>query len=608
MIPVQIDGLGTAAISNKEDFEPASGVNLRPEHFGAKGDYNPDTDMGADDSAAFQAMFDAMGVHDSCLLSSAAYLIEADLFTPQIVAIIGNGLSSQLWGRGVGKLLTIGNGTNNGQPTLKDFAILGGDNPGDAAISAYSLTNMDIDIYVGGAWGDVLSVKSGGVGITSGGGIQTGRIAITTRNANQLFSFAYAPPNPVNVINNQGWSNGVSYRLDIGSCSGNGLWLRGSYDSANPCTVEGSFQGVQGTAVLVETMPGVSSTLAPVLRGIYCEGNGEDIKFINAKNGVAYETLGDITLINCENIRLSPKSGAVTIGETCKNITLTSTSSDSIPLDNKAHDTVVMGWSNYYTPGDIRTPGGVSGNGGNVIINGDARRFIPGGAKQWWGFGRYYVAEKCGDGQADTTRTNSTPFCAKVSRQVGWGATARYDIWQPDELVSMIGRVFWVSLKAKTISGAAFMNATHTTGGDANVIRIGDSEATNAVLVENGFYRHIYLFKITEGMLANGCSLDIRVPQAGEEETVVYISEMMGGWGTSAPQDYIQAQHCRRSVSLSANGTMISYAAEIPISTIDPIAGTAWNVGDIVYNESPSMGEPIGWVFSPGWRPFAIVG
>lgn len=567
--------------------------------FGAKGDYNPDTDTGTDDTAAFQNALNALQPYQTLFIPKGIYKITNTLTTPnKAVFIKGDGLHSIIFGNvGVDKDVLfipkdpLGLNTCN----LKDFAILGKASAGRAGLYAEALGFSDIDIYIGGGFQYMMYMYKNDA---LKGGLECSTIKLTTIQSNAKFNFSFVPPKPVHGFYLDGYANECKFHMELQGLTGYGLYMKGSYSSGNNSTIVGSFQAITLNAIKIE-----GTSFKTKLHDIHCEVVGSPaISISGLKHGEITNCSGSLTLTNSIDTKVSHNNGEVTISSDCVDCEVSGGVSDGLPLANTSKTFYSDSYRTYNSGSGSWANTGYNKNSViNTVLNGNMERFVTNIAKQLWGAKGEYLATQCGVGLADTTKTSHSDFCAKIEVRTGSGNMVYFDIFQPGELAGYEGNVVWFSAKVKIIQGKSHVQLSPSNAGLAYTREI---LATNFPTVENGFIRVMLLAKVTADMVTNGVQGRFHNPAVNSVDSSIYVSEVMGGLGTNIPHEYINPSTFGgvRKKCVVEKGLLRTYMDALPTTGGDPLFDMNWVKGDYIVNKNPVVsGTTPNRIVTKGW-------
>lgn len=601
-----------------------------PELYGAVGDYDPDTDTGTDDTVAIQAWLDGLGPTEMGYFPpSKLYLCTATVATQTRVHLEGAGRTSGLFFKLAdtgddGLHLGAVGGTSGVRPILRNFAIYGRASPdndsttvGRGAINAYSIAFPDIDLYLDGRWDVLLRVVTAATfgTISQGGGIEVGRVRLVRQHNQAVPGYSWVPKVPYHGIYNRGWSNSVRYEVDLQVLGGHGVYLEGVYSAANGhASLRGSLQGISQT----DTLDAVHIEYGQKVEicNLYTESNGgTDIALESQSDVQVRNCSGDLHLTTCTGGQIVDHGGITTIDADCVDVRVFGGASDDNPLVNASSTTATFGKRRWNTVTSARFPV-VHGfaTERNVLLNGDMMRWLAGASSNnVWGTRpgsstHYYTGTKCGTGLADTTTTSNAPYCCKVQKVTSFGSSMAWTVFGANVLTGLVGQSIWVSVKLKTTQGKTYLQ------GSASNASIGNQIDTTGFgyAVENDFFLVTYAFAITSAIVTNGFDVRIHVPDNSGTATICYVSELMVGLGTHAPQTYVPCLRHPSRPDVRMDGPRLVYDTDTTPAGGDPLMASAWQVGDQIRYLTPTSGGNIGEVCttagSPGtWKTWGAI-
>jgi hypothetical protein len=625
--PVAVERSGDSLVTATGSAQPRS-LEARfsdwttPEDFGAFGDFNPATGTGHDDTAALQSAF--MSGKAVRLAKGKVYLATAKLTVPNGTTIEGAGYrSSLIWGllpNAQADLLQIGPSASGGRAVqLRNFGIVGGNAPGRAAITGWSISSSVIDVYINGGWEFMLRVwrDSEGISPPEGGGFEANRVVLEHTNADASLPFAPGLcPNPKRGIYIRGWINGSRIWANLGTTTvGDGIHVEGTYGSANNGTISGLFQGIAGWGVWVGGRGGMLTRIVDT----HCELTGLGDIFVENISAptIGPNVAGRITLSGTKDARISGHQGALHIGATAERTHIDGGGgADAPPIVNSSSTTTITGFLSYNTVGGLYYSGTplAPTSDANLIVNGDLARFLgprSGTAENIWGVLGHYVATRTGTGLPDNTHTNSSAYAAKITARPGIGGSAYFPIFDPGMLSTYdIGQLVTASFKWKSATpGIGHLAALHvrpTHVGEAYGVNVEDA----SVNVERGFRRYSTTFRITPELADEGVGLQLSFVDAGGAPAY-YVSEVTAVLGGSTPRQFSPRTRDRAgTLEIKPGGLLHSWASAPPAVGGDPAFNRDWQVGDVVWSTTPTTTSVPAWVCtvagSPGaWSPLS---
>jgi hypothetical protein len=592
-----------------------------PEDFGAWGDYVPSTAAGHDDTAALQA---ALNSGKAIRLGrDKIYKATATLTIPSGTTVAGAGYHSSLIWAALPDTATdfvqLGPTTSSGGGIqLLNFGIVGGAAPGRAAITAWSLDNSVIDVYANGGWEYLMRIWRVAAGITGpeGGGVEGVHLRLWHQNYDARLP--YPPgltPNPKRGLYFRGWLNGSDIWANIGTTTvGDCFHAEGSYSAANNARIRGLYQGCAGWGVWI----GGEANMQPHLEDIHAEVNGLGGLYVGASSRpVIRGVYGNVTIADSTDAEIGDVAGYLTITEAARRTRIVGVvASDTSPIANASASTTRTAYAVSYGNGGIRdTAGSAPFSDVNLIVNGDFARFLSttdATANSVWGVSGYYTATKTGIGLADTTHTPDSAYAAKFAYQPGWGRVAYLPIFDPASVSTYwAGVPITAAFKFKSATpGVGTLSVTEMAGnaiGTSNGFVI-DSAGSDA---GNGWISYAFTFLLDPTHISSGVGLQLAFNDVGGEPSY-YIAEAQAVIGTSAPRSFSRRTRDRSGlVEIRPGGNLHTWGTAAPASGGDPIFGSTWRPGDVVWNQTPAPLSAQGWrnvgAGSPGtWEPMYI--
>jgi hypothetical protein len=240
----------------------------------------------------------------------------------------------------------------------------------------------------------------------------------------------------------------------------------------------------------------------------------------------------------------------------------------------------------------------------NLIVNGDFARFLSttdGAATSVWGVSGFYTATRTGQGLSDPTHTSESAYAAKMASRPGWGAAAYWPIFDPASVSTYwVGMPVTVSFKFRSATpGVGHLSATESAG---NAIGGGLGDAVDGAGIDagNGWKQYAFTFVLSSNYIANGVGLQLSF----NGSSAYYVADVHAVVGVSAPRSYYRQTRDRHArIEILPNGRLSFAASTPPSSGGDPVFGSDWRPGDVVWNTAPKASGPPAWICTAGGSP-----
>lgn len=561
----------------------------------AKGDYNPDTNTGTDDTAGWREAISILQPNETIYIPPNFFSkITDNLDLKACTSIIGSGLNSCIW-------VDLADSSKNAfnlpstefwSGTLNNFCVYGDAGAGRSILSSnYLLDFCKIDLVLFGGFDNLFIMDTSDPFGSLSNGIQNSNIRIVAKRPgvdNKRWPYSKILPGPARGFYQKGYVNATDMVFDFQIINGDGVVLDGNYSAANSSTLWATMQGCTGTGVKVNKTKGGLS-----IKDFYGEANGEDIRIIDSSDIAFYgRTFGNVFLQSSINIEIPLLIGALHadvnsaghIGNTQADGPAVVSDSDNITTSGFPKNNGVTG---LYSP-TVKSPYDYK----NFFVNGDFMRFYPltNGSERPWGFDdTLCIATRTGDGMTDTTRTAESPYAVKIEARPSAGWHLRADV--PLSLKGRLGGTISLCFKYKNFGYFELTNRLNTNYSNQNPLNTG-------IDVENGFKLARYSFKITQLMVDEGIQI-----RFNSNNGTTYISEVYCGFGFGTPQSFIPNNSNNYRI---ISGSLIVAGSGAPPAT-DPILNANWIAGDQYIVNNPTATGATRYVCitggsSPVWR------
>jgi hypothetical protein len=586
---------------------------LNVKWFGAKGDYVPIGSTGGTfDDAGFQRALLALARFPepdwpsglmTLLVPDGVYLISTPINIKSSQRLIGVG-SPVLWGASPSLAAVVQ--LRNPNPIydliygaqVKNLIIQG---DGVTALDLFALESCAIDVNIGGKF--TYGIKSEFNG-TNGGvayncdirliRFMPGQWAIPTDYQQAV------PPFGVWVLG--AWTS-TELRVDLDQNNEYAIRIVGAGVAAGLGALR--ITGLIQTAGFGGGGAGIGCYLQnvsiPQLSQLYFEGCVQDIVIDGCELVSVTDCPANVRLTN--NRGVTVKNAQLVIADnTNRGVRVVGgcfTSAD--PPESVITDSIGIVsdyWSREVARGGVWVTGATVADHANLLVAGDMRRWNADGSL--WGplpWVSTIPSTKCGVGEADTTRTQGSPYCAKLISTAS-AITSGWKVCGPLS-DAYLNTEITVSFKLKPIAlgiaaAVEISDGTFTgwnPAGPSVTLFSAAGVANNGVPCENGFYLFRSTFTITAAQIANGIQVAILCYDTGS----FYLSELQATFGKAAPRSYVPGVALDGSV-VADQGAIVVVGSAPPVSATDPFYGGAWLVGDVCRNVAPSPGTPERWI------------